>query len=751
MNRILLLAITLYLSVQTTFSKNCIQGEVTDPDDKAVSFASVQDVNGAYTICDSAGHFEICFNGDSAKIRIYALGFYADTVRIRKEDKEIRVILKRKDTALTEVSIVHRQTVKSTSMVSAISTGKKEIEMLNPQNIAEILQAQTGFTNRPGYQTPLTLRGLSGKRLLVLRNGLRRFSSYPAGYMSHTINVYDLERIDVEKGAASVVYGAGAMAGIVNLIDKSPFGQKGANARLTTGYGTINKEKTLLAGCGWSNGKLAFKTNLRYRTAENFKYPDGSIAENSFYTDKDVFTAIGYKFSEKQEILLTTDIHNGGPWGKPVGFNGSDYMRVQTSNENSYNYSLQYKLNTGKVLQSTELSTFYSNESRTLVKNYYTAAGYMLSYVETTRFSNYCYGVQIKNKVKISKNNLMNVGAEFYGFHISTPTDAVDYIEGISFQNRVSQNARSYLSGMYLEHIFLPGKKFKFAGGLRYDRASVYEGDVYSNTQNEEKHENKNAISGNVAALWRLKDSRIKINTARSFRMPETTELYADSYTSNGIVYANPELEPEYCHSFDVSYTYEKSFFDAEFSPFIWFVDNMISREEIKGMPGTNYQFTNLEKCRIWGGELSANLWLKNTIMGKDRLSASIGAAYLNGTDIGANAGLWAKGVPMDYVPPFNLKSNVVYNSPEDKKTELNVAIRATYYSRQTRLGESKYATPAYTFIGCSAGLSIKRFKTRPSLNIAVNNLLNTEYYSFLSYLPGEGRDVRIFLTIHFN
>jgi hypothetical protein len=282
MNRVLLLVIILFLASQYAFSKNCIRGKVSDTENKAVSFASVLISNGEYTICDSVGNFEICFNGNSLYIIVSSLGYISDTIHISKEIKSISVVLKPQNITLTEVSIVQTQTIKNTSMVSTISTNKEEIKMLNPQNIAEVLQTQTGFTNRAGYQTPLTLRGLTGKRLLVLRNGLRRFSSYPAGYMSHTINVYDLERIDVEKGAASVVYGSGAMAGIVNLIDKSPFDKKAINAKFTTGYGSVNKEKNLLAGVGWSNGKFAFKTNMRYRTAENFQYPDGSVAENSF-------------------------------------------------------------------------------------------------------------------------------------------------------------------------------------------------------------------------------------------------------------------------------------------------------------------------------------------------------------------------------------------------------------------------------------------------------------------------------------
>jgi len=748
--RLFLLIIVSFILMQAVFSINCVNINVTDTSNKEVSYAWVITVNGDKATCDLFGNIDLCFNYDTTIIMIGALGYETDTLRILKEMKNLRVNLLPKKIMIEEISITHNQTIKNTSMVSTISTNKKEIEMFIPQNITEALQVKSGFTNRSGYQTPLTLRGLSGKRVLVLRNGLKRFGSYPAGYMSHTINIYDLETIDVEKGAASVVYGSGAMAGIINLIDKSIFTGNGFEAKVTTGYGSVNHEKNILLGGGWSNQKLAIKTNVRYRAADNFKYPNGDIAQNSFYKDNDAFIALGYRFSDKQEIQFTTDIHKGGPWGKPAGFNGTNYLKVQTVKENNYNYSLQYKIKRNNVFQTTEISSFYSDESRSLVKNYYTAAGYMLSYVETTRFSNYYYGLLFKNKLKISKNYIINAGGEFYSFHISTPTDAVDYIQGISFLNRVSNNARSYLSGIYVENIYSPIPKVKLVGGVRFDKATVYEGNAYSSFQ-EEKQVDKEAISGNISALFKTRKSKIKVNTARSFRMPETTELYADSYTSNGILYANPNLKPEYCTSFDIAYNYEFSFIDIELSPFVWYFEKMISRAELKGMPGTNYQFINLDRSRIYGGEINSTIKLKNLVYIDDKLLTSFGIALLNGSNIQQNDRLWADGTPMDYIPPYNLKGSLVFNSSETKMIDFNMSLRLTYYSEQKRLGNVKYATPAYMLFLFSIGFSMNTIKTKPSLNIAINNLLNVEYYSYLSYLPSEGRDFRVFLTFNFD
>lgn len=725
---------------------------VRDSNGLAIPFATITDCSNNGVMSDSSGNFELCIQSAiKNKIIVRSLGYLTDTFNVNNSKSRVEIVLKNKPVGLGEVAIVHRQDIKHKSMVSVFSAGKKEMALLNPQNVAEVLQTKTGFTNRSGYQVPITLRGLTGKRVLVLRNGLRRFSSYPSGYMSHTINVYDLERIDVEKGAASVIYGAGAMVGIINLVDKSPFKQKGFNAKLTTGYGTVNKEKNILACGGWSNGKLALKTAFRYRSADNFSYPDGTIAENSFYTDKDLFVSAGYKISPGQQVVFIADMHHGGPWGKPVGFNGSDYMRVQTKKERSDNLSVQYSYNLNDNI-NIGWGTFFSNENRVLVKNYYTAAGYMLSYVETTDFSDYYYGSRLTGTISITGKYRLTAGNEFYSFHISTPTDAVDYIEGLSFQNRVSHNARSNISGTFLENKYSLNTHIMLVAGIRYDYASVFEGDVISTEQDEERNAQKHALSGNVALSGRMAEhSRIKVNFARSFRMPETTELYADSYTSNGILYGNPDLKPEYCYSADLDYTYSSKVATIDFSPFLWLMDGMITKEEVKGMPGTNYQYVNIGKSRLWGGELTTEIPLESLFLQNDRLVFYAGAAYLNGTNVSDKGKYFSKGTPLDYVPPFNVKTNLTYDSPKGKKLQYTGALRTIYYSKQNRLGESSYATPAYLLVGCTLEVKFPSIATKPSVNLAINNLFNKEYYAYWSYLPAEGRDFRIFISFYFN
>ncbi len=753
MLRILIITYCFILIMNRINAQTAFYGTVLNANGNAISYAAVSTIDGFGTICDSLGNFELKlkdFNRNK-KMFISSLGYKTDTFLLTKHTTNPKFFLNPDQFLLNEVAIVSQQTIENKSAVSAFSTNKKEMTPLNPQSVNQVLQTKAGFTNKSGYQAPLTLRGMSGNRILVLRNGNRRFSSYPAGVMSHTINVYDLERIEIEKGAASVIYGASAMGGIINLIDKSPFKQNKFNAKITTGYGSVNKEKNLLGCGGWSNGKIAIKAGFRYRDADNFKYPDGSIAENSFYTDKDFFTTTGYKLSDLEKIVLSVDIHEGGPWGKPLGFNGTQYMRIQTKKENSNNYSLKYSKGKLGIFSNAEINGFYSDENRILINKYFAAAGYRLSYVETTNFSDYYYGSLIKGNIDVNEFYKITTGAEWYSFHISTPTDFIDYIEDISYENRVSHNAHSISSGIFVNNEYKFSNNTKGILGIRYNYASVYEGDVHSKELSEGRNDKKNAISGNLSLLFNIQSkSKVKLNLSRSFRMPETTEMYTDNYTSNGILFGNPDLEPEYCYSFDLSYQYKSKHTDFELSPFIWFMNNMITKEEKRGLPGTNYTYVNIGETRMFGGEANLNIKYNGILSSNDKIVVRLGMAYLNGTDITETKGLFMDGEPLDYVPPFNIKSDFNYNFSFNNDIQIHTTIRSVYYSEQTRLGEYQYATPQYFLLGCNLGMNLPKVKTKPSLNIAINNLLNKEYYSYQSYIPSEGRDIRVFLTFNF-
>ncbi|HRI21976.1 MAG TPA: TonB-dependent receptor, partial [Panacibacter sp.] len=66
------------------------------------------------------------------------------------------------------------------------------------------------------------IQGLDGKYTQILRDGMPLFEGYSGGFGILTIPPLDLKQIELIKGAASTLYGGGAIGGLLNLISKKP-------------------------------------------------------------------------------------------------------------------------------------------------------------------------------------------------------------------------------------------------------------------------------------------------------------------------------------------------------------------------------------------------------------------------------------------------------------------------------------------------------------------------------------------------
>tara|TARA_R110000868_G_scaffold306734_3_gene568127 strand:- start:58249 stop:60417 length:2169 start_codon:yes stop_codon:yes gene_type:complete len=97
---------------------------------------------------------------------------------------------------------------------------------MKPGDIRMLLNESTGIqtqqTSATSYNSSIRIQGLDGKYTQLLRDGLPLYSGFSGGLSLMQITPLDLKQVEVIKGASSTLYGGGAIAGLVNLISKSP-------------------------------------------------------------------------------------------------------------------------------------------------------------------------------------------------------------------------------------------------------------------------------------------------------------------------------------------------------------------------------------------------------------------------------------------------------------------------------------------------------------------------------------------------
>jgi iron complex outermembrane recepter protein len=179
------------------------------------------------------------------------------------------------------------QTTTFESFNSITSLDTVEIAKNMSTSVAEVLEGQAGIAKRsfgPGSTRPI-IRGFDGDRVLIMQDGVRTGDlSSQSGDHGTSIDPASLQRLEVVKGPATLLYGSNALGGVVNAITpqetfrQSPFA--GVLGSLTFDGGTANTQAGGNGSLQYGNGKWMLWANGGARRSGDYDTPLGTI-ENS--------------------------------------------------------------------------------------------------------------------------------------------------------------------------------------------------------------------------------------------------------------------------------------------------------------------------------------------------------------------------------------------------------------------------------------------------------------------------------------
>ena len=230
--KILIINILFFASIVS--SAQTIKGTIKDATTgKAVGGASIVNVATKKGVqADSLGSF--LMNGfGKLQLKFSATGFAdLDTLINVNADSNLQISLMAEAEELDEVVIVSSS--RTNSRIEDLPTkvevlGSEEVHEENgikPGNIASLLGDIAGIqiqqTNATTGNADMRIQGLQGKYTQILRDGMPLFGGYSGSFSILQIPPLDLQQIELVKGAASTLYGGGAIAGMLNLISKKP-------------------------------------------------------------------------------------------------------------------------------------------------------------------------------------------------------------------------------------------------------------------------------------------------------------------------------------------------------------------------------------------------------------------------------------------------------------------------------------------------------------------------------------------------
>ncbi len=171
------------------------------------------------------------------------------------------------------------------SFQSVNSVGSVRIREQASTSIGEILEREAGVGKRsfgPGTSRPV-IRGFDGDRVLVTQDGIRTGSvGSQSGDHGEPIDTLSIERLEVIKGPATLLYGSNAIGGVVNSVSSDEDDPHKGIRGFFTGLGaTNNRQGGVAGGVEYGYQRFVFKGNLSSIREGDYRTPLGAIPNSA--------------------------------------------------------------------------------------------------------------------------------------------------------------------------------------------------------------------------------------------------------------------------------------------------------------------------------------------------------------------------------------------------------------------------------------------------------------------------------------
>jgi len=389
--------------------------------------------------------------------------------------------------------------------VSVSVVPRERIEELNAQNVGEVLDevmdAKVNTYGSMGAESDITLRGSSGNQVLVMVDG-RPVNVASVGMTDLSMYPVDqIERIEVIRGPSSVLYGAGAMAGVVNIVTRDP--PKQLTTDLTTSYGTKNTRIIQLDN-GARIGDLGYLITASQNASDGWR-------ENSACDGYNIAGKLDYDMSQESRLVL-----NSGFSRQNKGVPGSTSWETP----NAKQYDRQYWFD---LTHKYEFETNSCLTSKAFLNQNWQDFKDPDSFTDDISQNNKA-GVDIQQTLPLGERQMFLGGIYIENDYVNIhDTNNVSLIGG---------NRDLFTGAGFLQDEIKLLERFTATPGLRCDIQSQWGAE----------------LSPKLSALYKIiEGTGLKASVGRGFRAPTVDELYWRDEYSQG----NPDLRPEESFSYD--------------------------------------------------------------------------------------------------------------------------------------------------------------------------------------------------------
>lgn len=657
----------------------------------------------------------------------------------------IVVSASRTDKALKDV-------VGSVSVMTAESIEKQAITDMN-----QLFKYEPGVsvTGRAGGAQNIQVRGMGGDRVLMIKDGMRMNEGYGANGLNDIVGrgfveTDTLKQVEIAKGAASSLYGADALAGIVVFTtkDASDYLKDGEviGGKVKVGYTDLTDQTSETATLALQQGNAGHLLNVSLRQGNEEQNYNG--AGSPFNIDStSVLYKLNYQLTDDDSINILADYWNQDVEGsKAAGLLSYFYGLAQ------FGYNIVAEENDSKKTTKSIKLNYHSTKERSwhdeLNISLYTNLNRqkdveygrldinspMFGVVEirdmwqTALYEQETIGFLSNATKAINTTHRLGFGLDIEQTESVRPVHELRITDGVTTTDKITNKFPKTTTSRYGifvndEMSFAQGRLL-VTPGARFDGYKMDPGDTTKTTGEPFSVIKEHNVSFNLGARYRLTDMlNVYAQYGQGFKVPAYDLAYIEHYLQPTSTYVyeivpSDDLSPEKSDTFEVGVrghlgpvVVNAALYHSKYANFL--ETALLETEDVYDSAGDfshvyqKFQYQNLESVTIKGAELSLS-WAFN-----DAVNLYTKASYQDGKNNQTG----------EYLRSINPISGVVGIRYAGDKLDSDLIVNWAKAMTKTNDGET-----SGTGYGVVDWLVSYHFNYAWRFTMAANNILDKKY-----------------------
>lgn len=519
-----------------------VQGVVSDAQGKPIANAKIH-VHGRQQFVYSNAQGEFTINAPvDTELHIAAKGFGDGFVKVTNQPVAVQLKAGGIERIRVSASGLHHYDLEMATPVNVLAGD--DLARHRAPTIGETLKMQPGVHSNyygPVAASPV-IRGLDGPRVKLLSNGLDTADVSRVG-PDHAISADAIttEQIEVLRGPATLLYGSGAIGGVVNIVDnRIPRQLRSPQTTLDASVNNVASEKSYALNHDGASDQFAWHLDAMDRSSDDFKVPTftndeggtNSVLENTWLDNRAV--NLGGSFLQQDGLIGFSYGHIANQYGIPGHHHHEEEEGVEAEETGVYADMEQDRFGlTGELynpingIEQLNFSSAYTDYQHTEIEDGAPGTKFTNKTVEA-RFTAEHSDIAMWHGlvgVHYQNNDFAAIGDEAF-----TPATTTDSVALFTLEERSFGDVKAQL-------------------GARVERTShqVDELTVSDELTVFDIDTSLTAVSASAGLVWNFQPGfNWTVNLSHSARVPSASEIYA-----NGLHLATSSYELGAAYSID--------------------------------------------------------------------------------------------------------------------------------------------------------------------------------------------------------